>query len=211
MLFVCSTIALKFRTVSNWNVSSTGLPDTLTLSLLQPTHSNPATIKIMLSFSIRIQLEKIILKLLEKFSIESEEDKIIILSSLIQTVFTKFEFLPTPLQSFRMTTFSIHLPCNVFHFIDKRKSIKLLIQLFNIDQFSLEVEKRTKKFLPMKFSSSNSWQGRKNDDRGQKIVYNYEQEMISYAKMGRRTRDGARQSEIKIIESNILQCLIGVC
>lgn len=52
---------------------------------------------------------------------------------------------------------------------------------------------------------------KKNDDRGQKIVYNFVHETISYAKMGEETRDGARQSEIKIIESNILQFLIGVC
>lgn len=41
ILFVCKTIALKFLTVSNWNVNSMGLPAIPKLSLLQPIHSKP--------------------------------------------------------------------------------------------------------------------------------------------------------------------------
>lgn len=53
---------------------------------------------------------------------------------------------------------------------------------------------------------------RKQDDRGQKIVYNFVHQTISYTEEGKRGRGGGeKRSEIKIIESNILQFLIGVC
>lgn len=39
ILFVCKTMALKFRTESNSNVISTGLPAKPIESLRQPTHS----------------------------------------------------------------------------------------------------------------------------------------------------------------------------
>lgn len=95
---------------------------------------------------------------MKKFSIGSEEDKIIIVSSLIQTVFSEFKFPSLPLSLKNLVAVisndnflnSSSLPASSIS-TTRKKSIKLLIQLFNIDQFSLEVERGWKKFLPMKF------------------------------------------------------------
>jgi hypothetical protein len=135
------------------------------------------------------------------------KDKIIIMSSLIQTIFPiertekknlNFSIQPSS-DHFEATTFAIHLLFKRTRALGrrrektspfserKRESIKLLIQLFNIDQFSLEKEAERgeqrrsgeeKSFLPNEvFLLPSAEQSRVSPKRNarrkaRKIVYN---------------------------------------
>lgn len=122
------------------------------------------------------------------------------MSSIIQTIFREFKFQHLS-QAFNwlskklrrdsvpsLSPFSSSSPIerqlsqfiftkfHSFQEIDTRESIKLLIQLFNIDQFSLKLEekrdewreKRIEKSFPMKFSALDTNNKKGSNGEGKK-------------------------------------------